>query len=476
MENTRIYKILTSLDRPMLNRFVKFIHSPYHNVNDNVTRIVEVLEESIKNQEAIGTKDAIWDLLNQPQQYNDSKFRKLCNDVLQKFEEFLVIETLSKKKLSRTNFLLTSLKQFRFPKLTQKNIARGRKAFEREVDRSSDYYYELYTFEKIIHNLKSNYEKKTNIKSFFGELSFTELEKNLDVFYVIEKLRVACDEIAWTKMYNTKSSIDISDTLEAISKKQLFTIKSVDVYWKMYEILSEPDNYNSYFQLNDLASKHINDFPQDEQREILDALIGFCVNQVNKDNSDFLVEMLNLYDWGIKQQIMLTNGYISPTSYRNYVVVGLRANELDRVEKFIYEKGLLLEENKRENAINFNLARVNIYKKKYDDVITFLTKVNYDDVWYNLNSRIYLLVSYYELDEYMAMESQLESLLTFLRREKSVQDSVKVLFSNFAKYLKKIYRAEHKDPKALSRIKSELVDEKNVINKSWLLEKIDELL
>ena len=70
----------------------------------------------------------------------------------------------------------------------------------------------------------------------------------------------------------------------------------------------------------------------------------------------------------------------------------------------------------------------------------------------------------------------MDSYQTFIRREKSIQDSYRKLHGNFVKFLRKIYKANPRDTKVLNKIKEDIMTEKQVINKPWLLEKIEELL
>ena len=82
--------------------------------------------------------------------------------------------------------------------------------------------------------------------------------------------------------------------------------------------------------------------------------------------------------------------------------------------------------------MNFNLARVSWYKKKYDDVLSYLNQVLYNDVWYNLNARTLLLAAYYELDEILPLESLLQSFNAWVRREKALTKVKKSEFKHLS--------------------------------------------
>ena len=196
---------------------------------------------------------------------------------------------------------------------------------------------------------------------------------------------------------------------------------------------------------------------------------------MNKGDIEFTKEYLDIHEWGIREELILKNGILSPTSFRNYVIAGLRIGEMERVEKYINNNLHFLEEYRRDNALNFNLARLNWWKKDYEKVLEYLNKVNYDDIWYNINSKNYLLASFYEMDEIDALYSNIDSFVAFLRREKSLDATRKRRHINFTNFLKRlINKSENKAQ--LSKLKEEVEAEKEIVNKSWLLEKIEEQL
>ena len=478
MENTRIYSILSQLDKPILNRFIKFIDSPYHNMNKKVATLAHLLINTIKQEEKLPSKQEIWEIIFESNAYEDVKFRKLCNDVLERFENFLVIEELNENTLMKANLLLTSLKHRNIPQVIEKHINKSSRLIDREMDQSSDYYLQKYFYWRNQQNLKTNYEKKANLKTFLLNYDYQSLSQNLDAFYVVEKLRHAIDIITWRKMYKTEIIFELDYAKDLISKYELEKIPTVRVYQLMYYLLSGQSNETGYFELKSLVEKFVDSFPVDEQKELLDVLLNFCLKQILSgiQEGKYYNELLNLYDWGIDSEIILSKGVLSPTTFRNYVLSGLRIGEFERVEQFIYSKSILLESKRRENAINFNLARMSFHKKEFNDALEYLSKVNYDDIWYHLNSRSQLLAVYYELKEDFVLESQIDSFMTFVRRDKLIQDSYRKLYLNFAKYLKRIIKLNPRDKSAIQKLKEAIENESAVNNKSWLLEKIDELL
>jgi len=474
LENTRIYKVLKNTTVPMLNRFKKFIDSPYFNVNNRLRLMTDILINDIKSKNAVSSKQKLWELIEMPGEYKDLKFRKLCNDLLERFEKFLVIEEMEKDSPLKSNLLIKSLKDNKLNELINKNIVKTHLDFERNIDISSEIHLHKYNYEKNLQSLKTKYEKKEDVKINLKKESFKSMSHNLDIYYFIEKLRHANDISTWTKQYKIEFNVDVKNIINQITEEQFERSPALKIYYLIYLLLSEEVDSDKYFELKELAEREIQNFPKIEQSEIFDALFSYCVKWVNKNDLKFHKEYLNINEWGISESFVLKNNKLSPTSFRNYVVIGLRIGEFNRVEKYITDNIYLLDKSFQENALNFNLARVSFYKKEFNLVLDYLNKVNYADIWYNLNSKILLMAAYYELDEIFALEAMFDSYSIFLRREKSLETIRKKRHLDFITILKKLVNFSSKDK--LQKIKKDLIYTKFVINKTWLLEKIDELL
>ena len=372
-----------------------------------------------------------------------------------------------------SNLLLKSIRQHKYDDLIEKHISQSETKASRELDQSSDYYLQKYFQAKNIHNIRSNYEKKLD-KNLRSTTTYKDLSRNLDIFYIIEKLRIATDFLTWQKMYNSKDKIEQGLKLIKIGARRYAEVPSIIIYKLMHDINLKENSDDFYFELKEKAVTHIDKFPPDERREISDVLISYCVKKINQGNQEFQSEILALYDWAINKEIILTNGYLSPTSFRNYVAIGLREGKFDQVENFVKEKSELIEPKRKDNAVNFNLSRVAFYRKNYNEAIEYLNKVNYDEIWYNVNSKVLLFASYYELNELEVLLSSIDAFLVFLRRQKGVQDIRTARYSNFSSYLKRIINSKGNKAKVL-RLKEKILNDSAIVNKQWLVEKVNQL-
>ena len=124
-ENTRIYRILSSMDAVTLNRFSKFIHSPYFNKNQKITSLFDITHNDLKKGNAVKSKETLWTMVGFADGYKDIKFRKLCNDLVALYEEFLTVEQLLDDEMLKSNLLINGIKQNDSQILIEKHISKS---------------------------------------------------------------------------------------------------------------------------------------------------------------------------------------------------------------------------------------------------------------------------------------------------------------------------------------------------------------
>jgi len=369
---------------------------------------------------------------------------------------------------------LKSIKKNKIAPLQKKTVVNSTKEAERRKEQSSEYYLQRYLLEKNQYNLTSHFEKKAKNKNITASEDLQSLSKKLDIFYLIEKMKHGADLLTWSIMY--KVNIDFTQfefTSRLIEKSDYLEIPAVNVFYNIYKAFKEETETKYFFEAKKIMLKHLDKFAFYEQQDIYDSMISYCIVRVNNGNKDFIPEALEMYETGVDTGISLINGELSPTAFRNIVIMALRFGYIDFAEEFSNEKIHLVNPRFKIDSLNFNLARVHFYKKNHHKVLEYLSKVNFDDVFYNLNSRSILIATYYELDEIGPLESLLTSFGAFLRREKSIDDTKRKRYLNFVKFVNKLVKLFPITNEGLDKLKAEVTAAKGVINKAWLLEKIE---
>jgi hypothetical protein len=101
--------------------------------------------------------------------------------------------------------------------------------------------------------------------------------------------------------------------------------------------------------------------------------------------------------------------------------------------------------------------------------------VTYNDIFYNLDSKVTLLKTYYELDETDAMLGFMDTFNTFLRRQKQVSKFHRESYLNLIKYVKKLATTPPGNKDRLNLLEKDIDLTPGLPDKLWLKEKISEL-
>ncbi len=478
MKEKKILIALQGLNVYELNSFGKYVRSPYFNVNKQIIQFFDLLEKSIKEDTTSTlSNEFLWKSIFYDEPYQNQKFLKLNSDLVKLFEEFISQKEFDSMVSLKVNLKIAGVRKRNIEKLYNGILGEIERLEKLEMNQSAQFYLTKYEIEKNIFSLKSENEKKNEKFEIISELNINHISDNLDYFYIAEKLRHYCTLLSWKKMYQLNIEMKNMDSVLKISKSEPYvSIPPISLYYKMHLTYVEEENIQNYFELRNLIKKYIHLFPSDEQREIYSTTLSYCINKINKNQNEFQRETFEIYKEGIDKEILYSKNDLSVTTFRNIVIAALRVDEFDWAENFINEYAQYVDEKYRDNAVEFSLARLEFYRKNYGKVLTHLYKVSYEDVWYNLNAKSILLLSYYELNEFDALESLLQAFKMYIKREKSLSVDRKSHYLNLIKFINALMKTNPREKDKILRLKDEIQSTKGVVSKLWLIEKADAIL
>ena len=282
--------------------------------------------------------------------------------------------------------------------------------------------------------------------------------------------------MSWKSLAQTQDTILFMDEIiQQIQKYDYQRVPSIAIYYQIYLTIIEEDESKHFEKLMTLIGEYIDLFPLDEARGIYQSALNYCIKKINKGFHDYHSKALDIYKVTIKKELLFIRGELSPTSFRNIISTALRLGEYSWAEKFIQNYKDRLNEKYQRNAVVYNLSRVYWYRKDYEKVIELLQEVEYEDHWYNLNSRALLLAVYYELDELEVLHSYMTSYMAYLDRIRGFPPKRKATFKNYIRFTRKLVSHNlRKDEKSIDKLETQ-IQETPTVNKPWLLEKLNEL-
>ena len=260
---------------------------------------------------------------------------------------------------------------------------------------------------------------------------------------------------------------DIPDhLLEALAEQFLHRSPVVFLYYSMYNLLK---NYSelAYQNVKDSLPLQLQQFPPNEQRDLILLTINSCIRQWNSGQKAFLQEALRWYQFGIESRALFENGVLSRFTFKNMVVAAISLEEFQQAEQFVVQYQTFLEEKYRENMVNYCLALLYFRQSDYPRAMQLLQIADYDDVLHNLDARRMLLRIYYDLQETDALLSHIDSFKIYILRQEKLGYH-RANFLNLIHFVRKIIHANGAKNK-LAKIKEEILLTTHVAEKNWLL-------
>lgn len=472
MRETKVYLVLEKLSNRERGRCLKFVQSPYFNVNKTLIQIFKIIHKDLHSSSSRAlSKEKVWKRVQSGAEYDDVRFRKYLSDLLKLVEQFLAQEQFENDDYQKSIYELQAVIDKKIDRLYSGMRRNVRKIPQTTPFRNSKYYYYLLEASKLLHDLETEVEQKKKIST-----DFTQLSKALDIYYFSEKLRLDYDATIWKRIdSNLNSNIDFIDQInDLIQKTPDIYEPPVRVYQTINQLSKHPENDEFYYEYKKQLDENIGFFPPHEAIPIYSAGINHCIRKINTGNADYLNELFSLYVGYVRATVEYTEE-LSQWTFNNVITVALRSGKLSWIEQFIQEYGPYIDERYRDNAVSYNLANLHFYKKNYEKVITILRDIEYEDVFYSTNSKVTLLKTYYETQEYELLSFFLESFRAYINRNRSIVDNTKNALKNLIRFTKKLSNLPPNSSKALQKLKEEVTNRKNTINRSWLLEKIEEL-
>ena len=466
--NNKLLSIIDSFSKVELNRLTKFIKSPYFNSNKEVTSLYLLITKEFSSSLEF-SKENLWNSVCGVKTFDSLKFRKLFSDLLKLIEQFLAQEVYDKKHLLKANYLLKSISERELSKLHSTSLSNAYRLGQKTAHKGSEYYFYQYQREKNIYDLKKSDLDRSS------ESNLKEIIDNLDYFYLAEKVRFLCELINRKDVISAEYEILFKDEIiNHLNRYGYENVPIVSIYYLMYLTLKE-ENDDNYDNLKVKLRENIDILPKAEAKEIYTSVINYCIKKINKGDNKFLDEFLILNETLLENNIIADNE-MSPWKFKNIITVGLRLSKFNWVENFIETYKDKISEKYRENAIIFNTAQLYFYQKDFSKLLPLLLQVDYEDFTYRINTRHFTVITYYELQEYEALSSFIDSFNIFLKRQNSITVFRKKHYYNFLYFTKKLLRFINFKKVDLHKLKIEIIERENTAAKEWLLEKIDQLL
>lgn len=400
---------------------------------------------------------------------DEKKLSYMMSDIVKLAENFIRYNKFNEQEIEGYCNLMSVYNNWEDDKLYEQTMRKSKAAIENYPFRNATFFYKEYLVESEMNAYFDRQKKRS-----YDE-SLQRAADHLDLFYLSIKLKYSCELINRQKLVAAEYELRLLKEITAhLSENNYNSYPAISIYHQILMTFLENDNAEHFKKLKTLLDAHAHKFPQAEARDMYMYAQNYCIRKINAGDMNFLQESLGLYKKALEKEILYEEGYLSPWSFKNIVVVALRAGDTDYAEKFIKQYHAAINPKFRNNAFNYNQAYLQFYKGRHGNALELLNKVEFTDIFYALDSRSLQIKIYYELDEWMSLQSALEAFRVYLRRNKTLSENMKTTYSNLVKFIDKLSRMQKGENAKLEKLLDKINETKQIADIRWLKTKVEE--
>lgn len=480
MNRSKLIPILKSLSKNETKEFDKFLNSPFFGCKNFVLNFYRAL---IKFYPAFNEKDIaknkLFRKLYKNKKYNDALMRRMISDLIRFSEEYLMYKNFKAYDAFKNSCILNELSnrnlgdQFR---IRSENILKKIQNTE-SIDPKI-------LLESYLVNLEVT-EFRKFIRDTKMHESFTQATEVFIVFF----LRLIYSYINHTNTFSNETKFNNELISSLISNfdfnsflKQLENNKSrFSDYLKMvfyvYNIVSNKNDRESYFKLNELVKNKPEYFSISELKNIYISIIKFYNYQNENFDNIFLDETFKTYNIFLKNDFLPESPSKLQISFcRNYINLCKSKNEINHLKIFSKKFADYFPDEYKKDLICLCEAVYFFEHKNFEKSLSLASKVNVDKEVFKKDIKILKLKNYYELGYYESVYSELDNLKHLFSSSKSLKSEMVKKGMKFTAIFRSIVNLKTgKSGADLFTVKKHLEKEKKINEKNWLLEKISEL-
>lgn len=463
--DSNLYQLFSSLSPAELKELDKAVRSPYFNYRTEEIRLYEFLLLTKKRKE-----EKI--LLNNAVKYvfedgkgDAAKLRHVMTYLTRIINRCIAIGEIESNEEHKQLLLARSMRKRGLSKLFTASYKEAEQYMQQDAALSPELYYhqfQLHT-EYYIHSITNRRAQNEDLQ---------RMSEDLDSFYITQKLKHACNLLSYRNVFKLEYTDDVmQDVMPLVQKKQMLNNPLVNLLYHNYLCLTEPNNEDYFIKLKDLLLNHSQRVDVKELRDIFTLAINYCIKRLNTGGQKYYQEVFEIYVAGLQRAVFEDRGQLSPYTYKNISAIAIGLKQYEWVATFLEDYKSKLDEEIRDGFYAYCMARYCFAIAQYEQAMSLLQEVEIKEQFTDLDARVLLIKTYYELDEFGLLDYSLGNFKQQLKRKK-LQTYHATVYGNFAKNMSKVMHLRPYDKKAKAQLKEDITLTNAIAEKEWLLSKV----
>lgn len=482
-------EILKSFSPDEFLEFDKFINSPFFNKSAKVILLYKILQKyrnSFSKDDF--TKEFVFSKMKLNKEYNDSTMRNMLSDlyiILRKYLTF--VNQNSDKDLQNLAFL----KELNIRNIKQK-IELGIEAkFNPENYENLNFNNFMISFEhkmleyRLIY-LNTGKFKKENIKlgesllndGIFYLLNFLTYRLILaenDLIVLNNSFSTGIEESSLHKLYLLFKDFEF----EKIFENNNVSLKFMKLYFLITNSFLDLKNFDKYLDFKKQFDILKLSLPPRIEYDLCKFAVYYNEYKIiSNADEESIYDAFYFVKLIVDKKLYLFSDAkkINYFMFRSAVYNGLNNKEYQWVKNFIVEHSGDLHSDYRNNIVNLSWGNYFYSLNNYSDALKNLNEFKSVHRVFNVEAKVLNIKILYDSGNFESLNYSLDTFYKLVKSEYTFGESYKVFLMNFFKYLKKIILCKF-NPNKLNNLEftlRNLKNDKQVVNKLWLIEKYKE--
>ncbi len=464
--------LLQTFTKKELRLCLQFVETPLYNRNEQVLQLYKLLItfHPTYDQAAIDRQE-LFSLLFPNTPYNEQRLRYVMSDLTKVLEAFITQQEYQQEK---NYFLARAYAKRNLSKYFDQTYKQIQTKWKKENIKGRDFYLQKYVLEDL--KLRAGLQKKVDLLPFTQSIIY-----ELDSLYLVHKLHYICEVINYTYVYADKKTPNdyrflLAAIQDALPDSKYINEPAILIYYQILLNLTEFEEEAHFHQLLALLRKYESYFEPSELNTMYTFATNYCVRQMNRGNDSYFRHLFELYKHLLDKEIMLYADRLTESDYKNIATLSLKFNELEYAAHFIETYQTYIEKTKRENAYTFNLAHLRFYQQQFNDTLALINQVEFTDPYYHADSKLLIMMSYYELDELVPLHNTFDTFGAFLRRNKLASAVHRKMYLNYLKYIKQLTRIRLGNERYIKSLQEEISGKPESMYMKWIRNQLDTLI
>jgi len=446
-----LIELLNAFSERELADLSHFISCEYFNTDIHAVALLKALQKEVIHKKALDDKvqcsvfqkvfpekSSPKDTLNKQQK---SFLLAKMNVLIRLTETFLCHEALQQNQACKTELLFDKLLEKNQFSLFKRHVTRTRKELDKRPAKGIDEYACQFKMETGIFN----HLHKTGEVVVEDNLPY--LIKNLDIYYLLNKLnlQVACVSLTH---FSAKKSYDYASmqAIQVLLKlPQYANHPLIHIYVIALDLL-EHNTTELYEQLVELIEEESSFIPKHDLNHFYMIAANFCGKKIREGKIEYYEHTFELYKKMEEKDLLKEGNFIPVGTLKNVITLSCKLEKFEWAESIIEKYRTSLEKQHANSVYHFNKGAVAFYQNDFKTALSHFIRVEKVNLAYDINCRMMLLKSHYELDEEYDERSIRAFLMAerFIQANKELNTKNKKGYKNFVRILINIYNTRHR--------------------------------